>query len=207
MPTQGQCKHIMTDGRRCLLHKSHRGRHMISTRRPLVEKSRVHPLSQVASDAHILVDRALEQGRAFLYVDGKGRIRDVRHDADVSALPPRPPDSPARRQQLQNVPPASETRGTKSPTFQYEMLTPEKLEPKLEPYEPEKIHHPSHYGGDTTYEAIKVIEAWKLEFCTGNAVKYICRAGRKSESSFVDDLRKAIWYLNRRIVELGELPS
>jgi hypothetical protein len=38
----------------------------------------------------------------------------------------------------------------------------------------EAVNHPAHYGGDTTYEAIKVIEAWNLGFHDGNAVKYIC---------------------------------
>ena len=33
------------------------------------------------------------------------------------------------------------------------------------------VNHPAHYGGDTTYEAIKVIEAWSLGFCLGNTVK------------------------------------
>lgn len=41
----------------------------------------------------------------------------------------------------------------------------------------ETIDHPPHYGGDTPYEAIKVIEAWELGFCLGNAVKYISRCG------------------------------
>lgn len=66
--------------------------------------------------------------------------------------------------------------------------------------EPEKINHPSHYGGDTTYEAIKVIEAWGLGFCLGNAVKYICRAGKKGEA--LEDLKKARWYLERAITNL-----
>lgn len=42
-----------------------------------------------------------------------------------------------------------------------------------------EIDHPSYYGSDTTYETIKVIEAWQLDFCLGNAVKYISRAGKK----------------------------
>ena len=38
------------------------------------------------------------------------------------------------------------------------------------------VNHPDHYGGkDNPYEAIKVIEAWDLNFNTGNAVKYIAR--------------------------------
>lgn len=61
----------------------------------------------------------------------------------------------------------------------------------------EAVDHPSHYGGDTTYEAIKVIEAWGLGFCLGNAVKYICRAGQKDDA--VVDLKKAQWYLTREI--------
>ena len=67
------------------------------------------------------------------------------------------------------------------------------------PYGPagDVINHPAHYGGDTRYEAIKVIEAWALGFHLGNAVKYIARAGKKIR--FVEDLEKALFYLNRRI--------
>lgn len=65
-----------------------------------------------------------------------------------------------------------------------------------------KIDHPEHYGGDTTYEAIKVIEAWNLGFRLGNAVKYICRAGKKGDH--LEDLRKARWYLDREIRRLEE---
>lgn len=61
----------------------------------------------------------------------------------------------------------------------------------------EAVHHPPHYGGDTTYEAIKVIEAWNLGFHDGNAVKYICRAGKKTDT--LEDLKKARWYLDRLI--------
>lgn len=67
----------------------------------------------------------------------------------------------------------------------------------------ERVNHPPHYGGDTTYEAIKVIEAWDLGFHLGNAVKYICRAGRKSKETELEDLQKAQWYLERRIKRLG----
>ena len=65
----------------------------------------------------------------------------------------------------------------------------------------EKIDHPSHYGGDTTYEVIKVIEAWELDFHLGNAVKYIARSHLKGDE--LDDLKKARWYLNRRIEQLS----
>ena len=67
----------------------------------------------------------------------------------------------------------------------------------------EQVNHPKHYGGeDNPYEAIKVIEAWHLGFCLGNAVKYIARAGIKDPSREREDLEKAAWYLNRRIEQL-----
>lgn len=69
----------------------------------------------------------------------------------------------------------------------------------------EMVNHPRHYGGENnTYEAIKVIEAWNLDFCLGNAVKYISRAGKKDASKELEDLNKAVWYLNRRIEQISK---
>lgn len=70
------------------------------------------------------------------------------------------------------------------------------------PGKPELVNHPAHYGGDTVYETIKVIEAWKLGFCDGNAVKYIARAGKKDPAQEITDLEKAAWYLTRHIAAL-----
>lgn len=64
----------------------------------------------------------------------------------------------------------------------------------------ENVNHPPHYRPDGI-EAIAVIEDWNLGFCLGNVVKYICRAGRKTDSP-VEDLEKAMWYLNREIIRL-----
>jgi hypothetical protein len=65
------------------------------------------------------------------------------------------------------------------------------------------INHPSHYGGESNpYEAIKVIEAWGLNFNLGNAVKYISRAGKKDPAKLLEDLQKAAWYLDREISKL-----
>lgn len=65
----------------------------------------------------------------------------------------------------------------------------------------ESVNHPSHYGGaDNPYEAIKVVEAWDLNFCLGNVVKYISRAGKKGDA--LEDLKKARWYLDREITNL-----
>ena len=64
----------------------------------------------------------------------------------------------------------------------------------------EQVNHPSHYGGvDNPYEAIKVIDAWNLDFCLGNVVKYISRAGKKGNNSAEQDLKKALWYLEHEI--------
>ena len=71
------------------------------------------------------------------------------------------------------------------------------------------VNHPPHYGGaDDPYEAIKVIEAWRLGFHLGNSVKYISRAGKKSGQSLLQDLKKARWYIDRLIqkLEKGESP-
>jgi hypothetical protein len=63
----------------------------------------------------------------------------------------------------------------------------------------EKVNHPDHYGGENNpFEAIKVIEAWDLNFHLGNVVKYISRAGKKSKNS-IEDLKKAEWYLSRYV--------
>lgn len=59
------------------------------------------------------------------------------------------------------------------------------------------VNHPQHYGGDTTYETIKVIEAWDLNFHVGNAVKYLSRIGKKGDP--IEDLEKARWYIDREL--------
>lgn len=65
----------------------------------------------------------------------------------------------------------------------------------------ETVDHPLHYGGkDNPYEAIKVIDAWALNFRLGNTVKYICRANKKN--SRLEDLKKARWYLDSEIQRL-----
>jgi len=71
-------------------------------------------------------------------------------------------------------------------------------QPPAPPAPAERVDHPAHYGGkNDPYEAIKVIEAWKLGFNLGNTVKYISRAERKGAP--IEDLKKAAWYLAREI--------
>ncbi len=58
---------------------------------------------------------------------------------------------------------------------------------------------PPHYHGD---EVMKIIERFELGFSLGNAVKYILRAGKKDGEPERDDLQKALWYLERRLMQL-----
>lgn len=68
---------------------------------------------------------------------------------------------------------------------------------------PEMVDHPAHYGGaDDPYEAIKVIEAWRLNFNLGNCIKYIRRRMAKDPDRVIEELRKSMWYLNREIENL-----
>ena len=71
----------------------------------------------------------------------------------------------------------------------------------------DNVNHPSHYT-DGKIEVIDFIEQKNLNFHRGNAVKYIARAGKKDPEKEVEDLRKAVWYLNREIKRLtGENPN
>lgn len=60
------------------------------------------------------------------------------------------------------------------------------------------VNHPSHYT-DGKIEVIDFIEDKGLNFHRGNAVKYIARSGKKNPAKEVEDLKKAVWYLNREI--------
>lgn len=60
----------------------------------------------------------------------------------------------------------------------------------------DNVNHPDHYTSHPSgLECIEVTA--HMNFCLGNAVKYIWRAGLKDNA--LEDLRKAIWYLEREI--------
>ena len=59
------------------------------------------------------------------------------------------------------------------------------------------VNNPSHYNTGKI-EVIEFIEDQKLGFNRGNAIKYISRAGKKGDKE-IEDLKKAVWYLNREI--------
>lgn len=74
------------------------------------------------------------------------------------------------------------------------------------------VNHPPHYTWLEEKCGIEVIDITRhMDFCLGNAVKYILRAGRKpiqseNKSDFhagaIQDLKKAVWYINDKIKQL-----
>ena len=81
------------------------------------------------------------------------------------------------------------------------------------PIKEDRVNHPPHYTWLKDKCGIEVIDITRhMDFCLGNAIKYILRAGRKQDASLTDnqkeieDLKKAIFYINDRIKQLeGEV--
>ena len=73
--------------------------------------------------------------------------------------------------------------------------------PKFTDVLDDPVNHPSHYTKGEI-EVIDFVEDQGFGYHLGNAVKYICRAGYKGDE--VEDLKKAVWYINRRIKNLEE---
>lgn len=70
----------------------------------------------------------------------------------------------------------------------------------------DRINHPSHYTWIKEKCGIEVIDITRhLDFDLGNVIKYVLRAGHKQEEGFtnkekqIEDLKKAIFYLNDEI--------
>lgn len=72
----------------------------------------------------------------------------------------------------------------------------------------EQVNHPDHYQTETGLEVIDIIDAVTFDlkgveaFDIGNAVKYICRFTKKNG---VQDLEKAMWYLDHAINHIKNL--
>lgn len=62
----------------------------------------------------------------------------------------------------------------------------------------DQVDHPKHYA-ESGIEPADVIEAWGLDFFTGNCVKYVARAGKKPNEPEIKDIEKAIWYLQKKV--------
>lgn len=64
------------------------------------------------------------------------------------------------------------------------------------------VNHPNHYTSHPSgVEVIQITE--HMNFCLGNAIKYILRAEHKGNQ--IQDLQKAVWYINREISRLESL--
>jgi hypothetical protein len=63
----------------------------------------------------------------------------------------------------------------------------------------DNVNHPAHYAF-SKIEVIDAIEEWNLDFHSGNIVKYVVRHTRKGNP--IEDLKKARWYIERRIALL-----
>lgn len=74
----------------------------------------------------------------------------------------------------------------------------------------DNVNHPPHYTWLKDKCGIEVIDITRhMDFCLGNSIKYILRAGHKQEASMsnkekeIEDLKKSIFYINDRIKQLG----
>ncbi len=64
---------------------------------------------------------------------------------------------------------------------------------------PDLVNHPPHYTAHPSgVECIQITE--HMNFCLGNAMKYIWRANDKDNA--IQDLQKARWYIDREIQRL-----
>lgn len=69
----------------------------------------------------------------------------------------------------------------------------------------DNVDHPAHY---TSYNGLEIIDLTEqMNFNRGNAVKYIARAGIKNPAAEIEDLEKAVWYVNREIHRLKEIAN
>lgn len=66
------------------------------------------------------------------------------------------------------------------------------------------VNHPSHYTSDPSgVECIQITR--HRNFNIGNAIKYLWRNGLKDSDAQIQDLEKAIWYINDEIERLKVL--
>lgn len=67
----------------------------------------------------------------------------------------------------------------------------------------DNVNNPSHYTWLKDKAGIEVIDITRhLSFDRGNSIKYLLRAGRKDPDKIIEDLQKAIWYINDEIKQL-----
>ena len=65
------------------------------------------------------------------------------------------------------------------------------------------VNHPAHYTSDPSgIECITITR--HRNFNIGNAIKYLWRAGLKDQDTLVQDLRKAVWYIEDEIKRIED---
>lgn len=80
----------------------------------------------------------------------------------------------------------------------------EQHENKILKDKPDVVEHPRHYCiHPANVECIQITE--HMNFCIGNAIKYLWRAGIKNKATKIEDLRKSLWYINREIERLEKI--
>ena len=70
----------------------------------------------------------------------------------------------------------------------------------------DNVNNPKHYTSDPSgIECIDISENWS--FCLGSALKYIWRSGKKDAEAEIQNLEKAIWYINDEIKRLENITN
>lgn len=79
----------------------------------------------------------------------------------------------------------------------------------IKPIGNDNINHPKHYTSHPSgVEHIDIVKHY--DFCVGNAIKYLWRAGikedagRSAKEKEIEDLEKAIWYIKKKIEMLKD---
>ncbi|AKI27829.1 DUF3310 domain-containing protein [Moraxella catarrhalis] len=80
----------------------------------------------------------------------------------------------------------------------------EQMMNELKQTENDAVNHPKHYISDPSgIECIQITR--HRNFNIGNAIKYLWRAGLKDGNSDIQDLQKAVWYIQDEIERLEKL--
>lgn len=154
----------------------------------------------------------------YKYVGNKFKINDITIAADGDIITVREEKSTEQNTKIISV--TNNTTGTEIPIdIFYNICTHLKpldtdagdIDDTEEVKDASKVNHPSHYTWLKDLCGIEVIDITRhLDFDLGNAIKYILRCGHKSENGYtnkektIEDLRKAVWYLNDKIKMLNE---
>ena len=163
----------------------------------LIEAAKAPDAGNVRTDK-----REFEIG-ALVYFEGVGWTEVVEGDF----CPTRPEaffvDGGGRTKQIKLI-----KGGASCKTRRFIKYTPdttektEKPPATIEDLKHDPVSHPAHYTGKNGVECIQVTE--QFNFNRGNAIKYIWRAGEKDPSKEIEDLKKAVWYIEREIKRIEE---